>query len=120
MNIGNEYETAFIKLSYLNNMPIIEYINIFKMVRNPNLFDVAKFFLKFDEKFNRQNSDTNIALDDYILEVENITQEINITMVFNIKTNSDTLYTESLKILKILKIDNSDEETLALIKKENK
>ncbi len=99
-------------------MLITEYINIFKLIRTPNLYDLTKFFLTIDETFNTQNNDTNIALDDYIIETENISQEIIITMVFNIENNINLIQADSLKIKKILKIDNSDKETFILIKKE--
>ena len=44
INKGNEYEKAQIKLKYIRNIHVTEYINIFKLVRNPTLFEFVFYF----------------------------------------------------------------------------
>ena len=84
---GNEYESAQIKLKYIQNMLIIEHINIFKIIRTPSLFDFIKYFQTFENKFSTQNTETKLNINDYFENIENISQEIIIKMVFIIQTD---------------------------------
>ena len=95
---GNEYEHGWIKLTYLKEMKTSEYINIFKLVRNPILYDFLSYFLTINENFNKQSTDTKINLDDYIESMEETSQEIIIIMVFKITTKHNQIEKKSKKI----------------------
>lgn len=55
---GNEYNKGWIKIKYIKEMSITEYINIFKLVRIPILYDFVKYFKEIEEKFENQNVET--------------------------------------------------------------
>jgi len=40
-------------------MIISEYINIFKIIRTPFIYEFIKYFKNIDEKFNKQNIETS-------------------------------------------------------------
>jgi len=82
---GNEYESAWIKIKYTNNMLETKYLNIFKLVRNPNLNDFVEYLKTIKEKLGSQNTDTKMHLDDYFEEEIEISQEIEIKMIFSIE-----------------------------------
>ena len=42
---GNECEHGWIKLTYIKEMKTTEYINIFKLIRKPILYDFLSYFL---------------------------------------------------------------------------
>lgn len=105
---GNEYEKAWIHLKYKKEMMISEYINIFKIVRTPFLYEFISYFKNMDEKFNRQNTETKIGLNDYLEEIEEISQEILIVMVFNIKSDIKEIEEEAEKIMKIIEVIDID------------
>ncbi len=103
---GNEYDKAWIHLRYKKEMMVSEYINIFKIVRKPFLYDFMSYFENIDEKFNRQNTETKINLDDYLEEIEEISQEILIIMVFEIKTSKKEIVKEAERIIKMIEISD--------------
>jgi hypothetical protein len=83
---GNEYDKAQIRLKYVQNMLVIEHINIFKILRTITLFEFLKYFKTWEDKYNKQNIETKVNINDYLEKTENISQEIIITMVFKIQT----------------------------------
>ena len=85
------------------------YLNIFKIIRNPLLHDFIDFFINFKEKFNSQSNDTKIDINEYINNIENVSQEILVTMVFDIKTNNEEIEKKANDIIKILKVDDIDQ-----------
>ena len=56
----NEYDKAWLKIKYVRNLLITENIDVFNIVRIPNLYEFASYFT----------------------QTENISQKIVITMVF--------------------------------------
>jgi len=96
---GNEYESAFIKIRYIKHMAEVEYINIFKIVRNPMTFDFMEYFLKFEEKFEEQNTDSKVSVNEYIGETRNVSQSICITMMFKIETTLEELLIKKNSLL---------------------
>lgn len=114
---GNEYEKAQIKIKYINNTLITEYINIFKIIRTPTIYEFLKYFTTIEEKYNLQNTETKLHLNDYIEVNNNISQEIIITMIFKIKTEITEITKKTNTIKNSLKIGNMDNEIFNLIKK---
>lgn len=100
---GNEYEKAWLKIKYKKEMVVNEYINIFKLVRLPFLYDFIEYFTTIEKKFDEQTTDTKINIDDYLLQNENISQEIIIIMVFNIKATLGEIIKKKKGLLKIIK-----------------
>jgi hypothetical protein len=82
---NNVCEKAYMKIKYKENMIVTEYLNIFNVIRTPFLYDFINFFKEFKEKYSMQNNDTKVDLDDYFEEIEDISQEIVIIMLFNIQ-----------------------------------
>ena len=113
---GNEYDKAYVELKYIENMPITEYLNIFKIVRTPTFYEFIKYFKKINEKFDRQNSDTKMNISDYLEKTENISQKIIIIMVFDIETKVEEIKEKSEIFLKMLKINKIDEEIFKILK----
>ena len=72
-------------------MIISEYINIFKIIRTPFIYEFIKYFKNIDEKFNKQNIETKLDINEYLEEIEEISQEIIIIMIFKIETNEEDL-----------------------------
>lgn len=113
---GNEYDKAWLKIEYIKSMLIKEYMNIFKIIRTPTIVEFLKYFTSIEEKFNIQNTETRINMEDYIETTEEISQEIIISMIFNIKTNENEIKKRKEIILNTLKINNMDTEIFKLIK----
>ncbi len=114
---GNEYESAWIKIKYTNNMLETKYLNIFKLVRNPNLNDFVEYLKTIKEKLGSQNTDTKMHLDDYFEEEIEISQEIEIKMIFSIETNINEIEKEQKRLINIMKITEIDKEIFEMIKK---
>lgn len=114
INKGNEYEKANIKITYATNMITKEYINIFNITRNPSLHEFVEFFKKIKEKFNLQNTDTKIDLEEYFEENIEISQEIEISMIFSIKSSIKEIEKEKERILIFMKVNNIDEEVFKM------
>lgn len=111
---GNEYDKAWLKIKYTQNMIITEYLNIFKIIRTPILIDFVKYFINFKEN-REQSNDSKSHLNDYFENIENVSQEIIISMIFNIETNCENLIKQSEIIKLTLKINNMDKEIFNLI-----
>jgi len=87
-----------------------EYINIFKIIRKPFLYDFVKYFKSINEKYSSQNSETKLNLDDYFNQIDELSQEILIIMVFDIESKKDEIMKIKEIIKESLKINNMDEE----------
>jgi hypothetical protein len=74
------------------------------------LYDFVKYFKDVDEKYNSQSSTTKLDLDDYFNQVNEISQEILIIMVFDIESKEEEILIVSNKIRETLKINNMDKE----------
>ena len=112
---GNEYDKAWIKIKYIKNLSITENINIFNLVRLPNLYEFVSYFKKIEKNFDSQNTETKICLDDYFNQTEDISQEIIINMVFEIESSKGEIIKTKEMIKKNLKSTNADEEVFKLI-----
>ena len=112
---GNEYDSAWIKIKYQRNLIITENINIFNLVRLPELYNFVNYIKKIEKNFDSQNTDTKINLNDYFTQTENISQEIVILMMFNIESKSFELIKTQEKLINSLKITNADIEVFNLI-----
>lgn len=102
---NNEYKDAFIKIEYSDVFKNIEYINIFKMVRVPILVDLLEFFKKIKNniELKEQSIDTKLNINDYNSNIEIVSQEIIINMVYNIKTEKNVINKNVIKELKRIK-----------------
>ena len=107
---GNEYDKAWLKVEYMQGFEVNEYINIFKIIRKPFLYDFVKYFKSIDEKYSSQNSETKLNLDDYFNQIDELSQEILIIMVFDIESKKDEIMKIKEIIKESLKINNMDEE----------
>jgi hypothetical protein len=107
---GNEYDKAWIKVEYMQGFEVNEYINIFKIVRRPFLYDFVKYFRSINEKYGSQNSATKLNLDDYFNQIDELSQEILIIMVFNIESEKNEIMRIKEIIKESLKINNMDKE----------
>lgn len=96
-------------------MIITEHINIFNLVRIPNLYDFVRYFKKMRIKFDTQSSDTKMDINDYLEQTENISQEIIIVMIFNIETNMDNLIKKKEEVISFLKVNNLNEDIFDII-----
>jgi hypothetical protein len=94
----------------MQGFEVNEYINIFKIIRKPFLYDFVKYFKSIDEKYGSQNSETKLNLDDYFNQIDEISQEILIIMVFNIESKRDEIMKIKEIIKESLKINNMDKE----------
>jgi hypothetical protein len=63
-----------------------------------------------DEKYNSQSSTTKLDLDDYFNQVNELSQEILIIMVFDIESREEEILIMSKKIKETLKINDMDKE----------
>ena len=99
-------------------MIINEYINIFNIIRIPLFYDFIKYFKTIKEKFNNQETESKININEYLEQIENISQEIIIIMVFNIETTLNEIEEKKNIFIKYLKINNMDIEIFNTIKKE--
>jgi len=107
---GNEYDKAWLKVEYMQGFEVNEYINIFKIIRKPFLYDFVKYFKSINEKYSSQNSETKLNLDDYFNQIDELSQEILIIMVFDIESKKDEIMKIKEIIKESLKINNMDEE----------
>lgn len=103
---GNEINNSQLYISYIRNMVIKEYINIFSLIRYGTYIEIYKYFRNFNEMKNTQNTSTNVNINEYIDEYNNIKQIIIINFLFNIKITNYIIKEETKKIEKILKIDD--------------
>jgi hypothetical protein len=94
----------------MQGFEVNEYINIFKIIRKPFLYDFVKYFKSIDEKYSSQNSETKLNLDDYFNQIDELSQEILIIMVFDIESKKDEIMKIKEIIKESLKINNMDEE----------
>ena len=115
---GNEYDKAWLKIKYVRNLLVIENINIFNIVRIPNLYDFVNYFKKIENRFDIQNTDTKISLNDYFTQTENISQEIVITMVFDIESKIEDIEKTKDVLFKNLEMSGSHKEIFEIIEKE--
>lgn len=113
---GNEYEKAWIKLKYEKEMLITEYINIFNLVRVPTFYEFIKYFLKIEEKFDTQDTNTRIDLTDYIYGTENLSQEIIIIMVFKIVSEKKEVEKTQKLLIETLKAGGIDKRIFEMFK----
>ena len=88
---GNDYNKVWLNIKYKKEMIISEYINIFKIIRTPFIYEFIKYFKNIDEKFNKQNIETKLDINEYLEEIEEISQEIIIIMIFKIETSEEDL-----------------------------
>ena len=96
-------------------MVITENINIFNLVRLPELYSFVNYIKKIEKNFDSQNTETKINLNDYFTKTENISQEIVILMMFDIESTSFELVKTQEKLINSLKITNADIEIFNLI-----
>ncbi len=97
-------------------MSITEYINIFKLVRIPILYDFVKYFKEIEEKFENQNIETKINVSDYIQETQQISQEIIIEMVFDIKCSIEEIEEIKKTLIESIKINKVDISIFKILK----
>jgi hypothetical protein len=97
-------------VEYIQGFMVNEYINIFKIIRKPFLYDFVKYFKNIDDKYNSQGSETKLNLDDYFSQINELSQEILIIMVFNIESKEDEILMMSKKIKETLKVNDMDKE----------
>ena len=97
-------------MEYIQGFMVNEYINIFKIIRKPFLYDFVKYFKNIDDKYNSQGSETKLNLDDYFSQINELSQEILIIMVFNIESKEDEILMMSKKIKETLKVNDMDKE----------
>ena len=55
-------------------MVITENINIFNLVRLPELYNFVNYIKKIEKNFDSQNTETKVNLNDYFTQTENISQ----------------------------------------------
>jgi len=115
---GNGFEAASIKLKYLENMIVTEYINISNLVKAPIFYEFIKFFINIKKNSYLQNTDTKLNINDYLSRIENISQSLIITMVFNIDSTLEEVERKKEVYRNFLKINNMDVEIFNVIKNE--
>lgn len=97
----NELDQAFIQIKQINQWEETNYINIFKIIKNCNLFmDFEEYFKEFEEYFSSQSTETKFHIDDYIINTTEISQKIIIKTIFKIEIEPEKLNYESKKLLK--------------------
>ena len=116
---GNEYEKAWLKIKYIEDMIVTEYINIFNIIRIPTLYEFIKYFLTIEKKINQQNTETKLNLNEYLNKSENVSQKIIIIMIFDIETTIEELNTKQNILLELLKINKINEEIFNIIKNDS-
>lgn len=112
---GNEYDSAWIKIRYIKNLVITENINIFNLVRLPDLYNFVNYIKKIEKNFDSQNTETKMHLDDYFNQIHNVSQEIVILMMFEIESDIIEIKRTKEKLKNNLKMTNSDVEIFDLI-----
>ena len=105
---GNDYNKVWLNIKYKKEMIISEYINIFKIIRTPFIYEFIKYFKNIDEKFNKQNIETKLDINEYLEEIEEISQEIIIIMIFKIETNEEDLIKKRNNLIKLFKFSYTD------------
>ena len=115
-NRGNEYDSAWIRIKYIKNLVITENINVFNIVRIPDLYSFVNYIKKIERNFDSQNTETKINLDDYFTQTENISQEIVILMMFEIESEEEKIKETKEKLKNNLKMTGADIEIFDLIK----
>ena len=105
---GNDYNKVWLNIKYKKEMIISEYINIFKIIRTPFIYEFIKYFRNIDEKFNKQNIETKLDINEYLEEIEEISQEIIIIMIFKIETNEEELIKKRNNLIKLFKFSYTD------------
>jgi hypothetical protein len=105
---GNDYNKVWLNIKYKKEMIISEYINIFKIIRTPFIYEFIKYFKNIDEKFNKQNIETKLDINEYLEEIEEISQEIIIIMIFKIETNEEDLIKKKNNLIKLFKFSYTD------------
>ena len=106
---GNDYNKVWLNIKYKKEMIISEYINIFKIIRTPFIYEFIKYFKNIDEKFNKQNIETKLDINEYLEEIEEISQEIIIIMIFKIETSEENLIKKRNNLIKLFKFSYTDE-----------
>ena len=106
---GNDYNKVWLNIKYKKEMIISEYINTFKIIRTPFIYEFIKYFKNIDEKFNKQNIETKLDINEYLEEIEEISQEIIIIMIFKIETNEEDLIKKRNNLIKLFKFSYTDE-----------
>lgn len=106
---GNDYNKVWLNIKYKKEMIISEYINIFKIIRTPFIYEFIKYFKNIDEKFNKQNIETKLDINEYLEEIEEISQEIIIIMIFKIETSEEDLIKKRNDLIKLFKFSYTDE-----------
>ena len=106
---GNDYNKVWLNIKYKKEMIISEYINIFKIIRTPFIYEFIKYFKNIDEKFNKQNIETKLDINEYLEEIEEISQEIIIIMIFKIETSEEDLIEKRNNLIKLFKFSYTDE-----------
>lgn len=77
-----------------------EYINIFNLCRTYTTYEIINYFKNFKKNYDIQNTNTTLNINEYITETQNISQELYIIFLFNIKTNKLKINTLKNKIIK--------------------
>lgn len=114
---GNEYDQASIEYKYIKQTLIVEHINIFKIIRSPSRYEFIKYFLSIKEEFDTQG-ETKINLNEYITSTEEISQNIQIKMVFKIETTIKEIEEKEKKFNNNLIMDGGQEELFKWIRKD--
>lgn len=107
---GNTIDKAFIKLKYTEDLTVIENINIFKLINSESLYEYIKYFKKFKEKFSEQNRSSRADIDDYINEKTNVSQKIEIHMLFNISSSKEEKNERKKIIMESIKLTSIDDK----------
>jgi hypothetical protein len=74
----------------------------------------VKYFKNIENKYDSQSQETKLNIDDYFSQIEDISQEIIIIMVFNIESNEEEIKKVETIIKESLKINEMDKEIFKL------
>ena len=113
---NNELEKATINIRYKDDMMNQDYINILGIVRGINFYSFIKYFKEFEEKFNNQNINTKLIINDYSEKNEIIDQKIILKMIFEINIKEKKLLTAKEKIKEHIKINKHHKSIFKLFK----
>lgn len=102
IDYGNDIEKSILYLSYKKQLYIKEYINITNLIRNGTYFDWDKYLKNFNEFKNTQNIDTNININEYLSNYEDIKQSIIIYFIFKISIDKNIIKNNKDKIKKYI------------------
>lgn len=109
---GNGYDKAWLKIKYRKNFVVTEHINISDLVRVPTLYSVISYFKNIEKRFDKQNTETKINMNDYLEGEDLISQEILIMMVFNVESKVEDIEIIKTRIKKSINIDDYTLEEL--------